>query len=59
MPDSFVILHDKILASDVSLVEWCPTMDLLALATTENNIWCCFSVIYFGYELILLRYMDL
>jgi hypothetical protein len=36
--ESYVLLNDKLVSSDVSLVEWCPTMDLLALATSENHI---------------------
>lgn len=55
MPESsYVILHDKILSSDVSLVEWCPTMDLLAIATSENIILSKYNNYLFFCSFILL-----
>lgn len=35
---SFTELLNKGLATDVSLASWCPTMDLLAIVATNNNL---------------------
>ena len=35
---SFTELLNKGLSSDVALAAWCPTMDLLALVATNNNL---------------------
>lgn len=37
--DSFVLLQDKNVSGDISILAWCPTMDLLAIATSESHIW--------------------
>ena len=34
----FDVLANKIVSGEVMLMEWCPTMDLLALATTDSQL---------------------
>lgn len=38
MANAFVLLNDKNVSSEISQVAWCPSMDLLALATRTNHI---------------------
>ena len=35
---SFTLLHDKNMLAPASASSWCPTMDLLALATTDGQL---------------------
>ena len=37
-PPAFTQLLDRGVAAEVSLAEWCPTMDLLALATDDGQL---------------------
>ena len=36
--DAFTLLHDKNMLAPASASSWCPTMDLLALATTDGQL---------------------
>jgi hypothetical protein len=39
LDNDFCLTNDKIrLSSDIKAMEWCPTMDLIALLTSENVI---------------------
>jgi hypothetical protein len=36
----FLLLADKSLGGEgIKFMEWCPTMDLLAVVTLENHVW--------------------
>lgn len=37
-PYSFLVLHDRALSSPVALAAWCPTMDLLATVSLDNQL---------------------